>query len=734
MLTGIVASNPGVNPAFTDEFTGTGGSSLNPRWSNIRDTWGLQSNKAVALTTPTTYALATFSANTNSVTIRADGGGTSVGWGTSFWVEDSNNWWAAVVISTNLKLLKSANGVVSEMGSVAMGDTSAGIQYIQVVTSSAGKITATAKKASDDVVQIQQTPTAPTRATKHGIVVNAVSVPIESFVYSPVALDTPTVTIASVTTYGQTTAVLRGTVNNTGGTNITTVQFQYSTSSSFASGNSAWFTASTNATIASGLTDTLCTYNATGLSNGVTYYVQFKATNSVGIATSSITSFTTLSVPKTAPTSLSAAPTTSSVAISFTAPTDVGTSAITNYEYSFNNSSWTALSPADAVSPVTIGGLSPYVAYSIYLRAVNSVGSGPASGAVTFTTLSAPSATINAVTNFNEREATLNATISANGTSTLVYFQFNTTNTFNTPGDYTQVYAGEVTTQSAAKSAYPSLPINTTLNGNGYLFYVRVVAVNANGTTTSGVTSFQSWGLRDYISQTPGTHYLTVPTVAGKYPAPLPAVFIIGSGGGGAWFGSGAGAGGLVYKTNVAFLGADGAMTVSIGSPGAGGYVVDNFDHLDGINGGACSLSGNQFAVLAAGGGGRGVYDGPGGNVGYGDNPAYTGGTTAVFYIASSSFKYSGGGAGNDGNGGNATVVASNAVVNGHTGTRGAGGPGNGFWGNAGGGGGGNSGPGGANGSPHNIGAGGQGGVGYTSGTSGNVGVVYFTYYGPVEL
>ena len=728
MLTGIVASNPGFSPAFTDEFTGTGGISLDPRWSNIRDTWGLQSNKAVALTTPTTYALATFSANTNSVTIRADGGGTSVGWGTSFWVEDPDNWWAAVVISTNLKLLKSVSGVVSEMGSVAMGDTSAGIQYIQVVTNSAGKITATAKKASDDVVQIQQTPAAPTRATKHGIVVNAVSVPIESFVYSPVALDTPTVTIASVVTYAQTTAVLRGTVNNTGGTNITTVQFQYSTSPSFASGNSAWFTASTNATIASGATDTLCTYNATGLSNGVTYYVQFKATNSVGIATSSITSFTTLSVPKTAPTSLSAVRSTTSVAISFTAPTDVGTSAIINYDYSFDNVSWTELSPADASSPVTIGGLSPYVTYNIYLRARNSVGPGPASGAVTFTTLSAPSATINAVTDFNEREATLNATISANGTSTLVYFQYNTTNTFNSPGDYTQVYAGEVTTQSAAKSAYPSLPINTTLNGNGYLFYVRVVAVNANGTTTSGVTSFRSWGKKEHSSNTPGTHSFTVPTVAGKYPAPLPGVYIIGSGGGGAWAGSGGGAGGLRYRTNVAFLAADGALTLSIGQPGAGGY--NNFDgdysHLDGVNGGSCSLDGTQFVQIAAGGGGKGTVDGPGGNVGYGDNPAYTGGTTTVYYVGKSTYKYSGGGAGNDGNGGNGTGTTS--------GTSGAGGPGNGFWGNAGGGGGGTPSPStaGANGSPYNIGAGGQGGVGpFQNGLPGSVGIVYFTYYGP---
>lgn len=92
------------------------------------------------------------------------------------------------------------------------------------------------------------------------------------------------------------------------------------------------------------------------------------------------------SAPLTAPTSLSAVPSTTSVAISFTAPTNNGGLPITNYEYSFNNSSWTALSPVDATSPVTVSGLTSNTGYTVYLRAVNSVGSGPASSGVSFTT------------------------------------------------------------------------------------------------------------------------------------------------------------------------------------------------------------------------------------------------------------------------------------------------------------------------------------------------------------
>jgi hypothetical protein len=92
------------------------------------------------------------------------------------------------------------------------------------------------------------------------------------------------------------------------------------------------------------------------------------------------------SAPVNAPTSLSGTPSTTSVSIAFTAPTNDGGSAITNYEYSFNNSTWTALSPADAITPVTVSGLTANTAYTIYLRAVNIVGSGPGSTGLSVTT------------------------------------------------------------------------------------------------------------------------------------------------------------------------------------------------------------------------------------------------------------------------------------------------------------------------------------------------------------
>lgn len=102
--------------------------------------------------------------------------------------------------------------------------------------------------------------------------------------------------------------------------------------------------------------------------------------------------------PPDAPTSLSAVPSTTSVAISFTPGSDNG-SAITNYEYAVSTDggssygAWTAFSPEETTSPVTVSGLTKSTAYHVKLRGVNNIGSGTESSAVSFTTL-VPSITV----------------------------------------------------------------------------------------------------------------------------------------------------------------------------------------------------------------------------------------------------------------------------------------------------------------------------------------------------
>jgi len=136
-----------------------------------------------------------------------------------------------------------------------------------------------------------------------------------------------------------------------------------------------------------------------GLTPNTLQYVKLKAVNANGdSAASSAVSFTTLATPS-APTSLSASGITgTTVDISFTAGAQ-GASAITNYQYALSTNSgstygsFTALSPTDATTPITITGLTVNTTYYIKLKAVSSVGAGAESSAVSLTTLN-PASTI----------------------------------------------------------------------------------------------------------------------------------------------------------------------------------------------------------------------------------------------------------------------------------------------------------------------------------------------------
>ena len=81
-----------------------------------------------------------------------------------------------------------------------------------------------------------------------------------------------------------------------------------------------------------------------------------------------------------------------SATITFTPGTDGG-SVITNYEYSLDGGGWTALSPADAASPIVISNLAAATTYSVRLRAVNALVAGAASAPLSVTTQSAPTPT-----------------------------------------------------------------------------------------------------------------------------------------------------------------------------------------------------------------------------------------------------------------------------------------------------------------------------------------------------
>jgi titin len=128
----------------------------------------------------------------------------------------------------------------------------------------------------------------------------------------------------------------------------------------------------------------------TGLTNGTTYQIKLRAINSAGTsAESSAVSVTPVAVPA-APTSLVATPGDGSASIAFTAGVDNG-AAITSYQYSTDDgATWIARDPSSTVSPVVITGLTNGTTYQIKLRAINSVGTGAESSAVSVTPVAAP--------------------------------------------------------------------------------------------------------------------------------------------------------------------------------------------------------------------------------------------------------------------------------------------------------------------------------------------------------
>lgn len=118
----------------------------------------------------------------------------------------------------------------------------------------------------------------------------------------------------------------------------------------------------------------------TGLTVGTSYTFTVVGTNNFG--TSSATGSSNSVIPSTVPqvpgTPTAAYASNTSATLTFTAGA-TGGSAITNYKYSLDGTNYTALSPAQTSSPLTISGLTPFTNYTFYIKAVNANGDSVAS-------------------------------------------------------------------------------------------------------------------------------------------------------------------------------------------------------------------------------------------------------------------------------------------------------------------------------------------------------------------
>ena len=172
---------------------------------------------------------------------------------------------------------------------------------------------------------------------------------------------------------------LSWTAPSTGGSAIESYTIEYTPS-----GGSAQ-------TVSTGTSAT--SYNLDALTNGTSYSVRVRAVNVVGAGSySTSASGTPGTVPGT-PTSLAGTTGDSSVALSWTAPTDNGGAAITNYtvEYAAAGGG-SALTTTASSSPYTLSGLTNGTAYSIRVAANNAAGRGAYTATIDRTPATVPGA------------------------------------------------------------------------------------------------------------------------------------------------------------------------------------------------------------------------------------------------------------------------------------------------------------------------------------------------------
>ena len=291
-------------------------------------------------------------------------------------------------------------------------------------------------------------------------------------------------------------------------------------------------------------------FTIVGLVNGVLYDVFIVAISSSGTsAPSNSVSGTPLTVPGS-PTSLVATPGNTAASISFT-PGANGGAAITNYLYSINNGAYQ--SAGTAVSPIVITGLTNGVTYQVNLKAVNSVGTGGESSAVSVVPATVPNAPSSLVATPGNTTASISFTPGANGGAAITNYLYSINN-----GAY----------QSAGTAVSPIVITGLT---NGVTYQVNLKAVNSVGTGGESSAVSVVPNVSTVVSQ-----FKTVGTTTWTAPAGVTSVdyLVVGGGGGSGGThdggGAGGGGGGMVFTGTKSVVPGT-AYTITVGAGGAGG-------------------------------------------------------------------------------------------------------------------------------------------------------------------
>ena len=245
-------------------------------------------------------------------------------------------------------------------------------------------------------------------------------------------------------------------------------------------------------------------FTVTGLINGTTYAYRVAAVTSYGLgAWSTPSSLVTPITVTTAPSGLAGVRGDSSVALTWTNPSDNGGAVIVDslVEYRLTTSAtWSTFAHAPtAASAITVTGLTNGASYEFRVFSVNAAGASPSSNIagplVPMTTASAP---LNLVGTFGDAKVTLAwGTPTSNGGGPITDYLI----------QYREARVGTPwTTVPHVASTATSIVVTGLTNGTPYFF--RVAAVNPVGfgatAVTSSITPMTIPGAPAIVSATPG--------------------------------------------------------------------------------------------------------------------------------------------------------------------------------------------------------------------------------------
>ena len=346
-----------------------------------------------------------------------------------------------------------------------------------------------------------------TNGTTYSILLRAVSGAGDGLASAP-ASGTPSAlpgapTITSITPGGDGTSLGVAFVPGyTGGSPI--ISYQFATSVGAGTNNfGSWTTA----------TGTSSPLTITGLSNGTTYSVELRATNSDGSGPPSVYVVgETLTVPD-APTITSLTPGDSTIQVAYTpySSANDGGSALSELDYSLDGGT-TWINAGTLADPFTISSLTNGTLYNVMLRADNGVGDSDASASSSSTPRTLPGAPTQVVASGGATSAQVSWNVPTdNGGASIL-------------GYSASAYAAP--TGGSALASCTSATLSCTISGlsNDTTYYFDVSATNVAGTgpTSSPRVSAEPValpGAPTISTLGAGNSYLSVPYSAGTFDA-----------------------------------------------------------------------------------------------------------------------------------------------------------------------------------------------------------------------